>query len=214
MTSQGGEEPKRTFVEQARRRQITTAAIEILAAHGYRGATFARIAAHAGISPSLISYHFSTKAELMGQVVSDILADLDTALEDQLAGASGHSAALRILIEAQVRYFAEHTTEVLALGHLDQADEETVSSSLGGHLHQALEEMETLFADGQAAGEFAEFPTRPMAVTLLAALNAVPGELFTNPRTDTSAYGKALADIFDAATRRGQPHGVTGHRTE
>jgi Bacterial regulatory proteins, tetR family len=48
--------PERTFIEAARRNQIVAAAIDTIAEVGYARASFARIAARAGISPGLISY--------------------------------------------------------------------------------------------------------------------------------------------------------------
>lgn len=194
--------PSPTFIEQARRRQIVAATIEVLAEGGVRGATFARIAERAGISPSLISYHFASKAELLRVVVTDIIGDIDHVLEAELADVASHRAALRILIEAQVRYFAEHAAAVLALGHLSRAGEPGVGELLVSHRDASLRELESLFVEGQRTGDFASFPTRPMAVTLLAALDAVPGELLTDPEADPNAYGPALADIFDAAVRR------------
>lgn len=188
-----------TFIEQARRRQIVDTTIAVLAAEGYRAATFARVARRAGISPSLISYHFSTKSALMAQVVDDIIADMDAAITAEIAEPPSARAALRRLIESQVRYFAEHITAVLALGHVGSSGADAITRRLDEHRAGALSEMEQLFAEGQQTGEMAAFATRPMAVTLMAALEAVPGEFFATPECDTSAYGRALADIFDAA---------------
>lgn len=188
-----------TFIEQARRRQIVDTTIATLAAEGYRAATFGRIAERAGISPSLISYHFSTKSALMAQVVDDIIADMDAAITAEIGETPSPRAALRRLIESQVRYFAGHTAAVLALGHIGSSGEEAITRRLSEHRTTALAEMEQLFAEGQHAGEMAGFATRPMAVTLMAALEAVPGEFFAAPDCDTTAYGLALADLFDAA---------------
>ncbi|WEL93058.1 helix-turn-helix domain containing protein, partial [Tsukamurella tyrosinosolvens] len=60
---------QRSFIEEARRRQIIAAAAEVLADEGYGRATLARIARQAGISKGVISYHFDGKDDLMRQVV-------------------------------------------------------------------------------------------------------------------------------------------------
>lgn len=197
-----GEGRKPTFIEQARRRQIVDAAIETLAEEGYGGATFARIAARAGISPGLISYHFAGKQELMSTVVSTITASMDHAIRTEVEGAPSYRAVLRGLIETQVRYFAEHTTEVLALGHIFRRG---VDDELSGQLESlratSVGELEQMFREGQETGDLGPFPTRPMAVTLLAALEAVPAELLGDQPVDAAAYASALADIFDAAVR-------------
>lgn len=194
-----------TFTEQARRRQIVDAAIETMAELGYRNTTFARIAARAGCSPALISYHFASKAELMRQVVVTISEAMDAAIMREVSEVPTYRAALRGVIETQVRYFAEHTTEVLALGHImRQGSDDELSASLDEDRARTIAELETLFAEGQAAEELRSFPTRPMAISLLAALEAVPPELLSRPDIDADEYARALADLFDAAVARSE----------
>lgn len=198
-----GAEKAPTFVEQARRRQIVDAAVATLAELGYAKTSFARIAERAGISPALISYHFATKDRLLRQVVVDITAAMDRAITAEVGDAPSYRIALRRMIEAQVRYFAEHTTEVLALGHIfGRGGDDSLGDDLADDRSRTLAELEGMFSEGQAEGEFRSFALRPMAVTLLAALEAVPGELLRRDGTDVDAYASALADIFDAAVRR------------
>lgn len=205
--SDGGQESERkaTFIEQARRRQIVEAAIEVLAESGYGGTTFVRIAERAGISPALISYHFAGKQRLMDQIVTDITTAMDEAVVVEIESATSYREVLRALIETQVRYFADHTTEVLALGHIFRSGDDEIADRLAADRTRTLGEMEDLFEEGQEAGVFGPFPTRPMAVTLLAALEAVPGELFARPGLDVDQYGRAVADIFDVATTAPPP---------
>ena len=63
------EDAGQTFTETARRAQIVTAAVDILAEDGFKAASLARIAQRAGISKGLILYHFSSKEELFGEAV-------------------------------------------------------------------------------------------------------------------------------------------------
>lgn len=199
-----------TFIEQARRRQIVDATIEVIADVGERGATFVRIAERAGISPSLISYHFSSRAALLERVVAQVVGDMDDALTAALEGEESPRGALRTLIEAQVTYFAAHLREVLALGRLSEGGDAEISGRLSEHRRTSLQEMEELLVAGQEAGELSPFAPRPMAVTLMAALEAAAIELFENPDTDPIEYGRELADLFDAATQR--PRGRRGRR--
>src|SRR5690606_12032407 len=78
---------KLSFIEQARRRQIIDAAVEVIAEHGPAGATFARIAERAEISPALISYHFASKAQLMSQVAGSIIEAMDAAITAEIGEA-------------------------------------------------------------------------------------------------------------------------------
>lgn len=198
----GGGRSTPTFIEQARRRQIAEAAIAVLAEEGERGATFVAIARRAGVSPSLISYHFASKAELLSHVLAQIIGDMDSALTADLMHHESPRALLRALIEGQCRYFGEHSAAVVALGHLAHGRDPAIAEQLTQHQTKSVVELEELIAAGQDAGEFASFDPRPTAITLLAALEAVPSELFAHPHTDAVAYGRELADLFDAACRR------------
>lgn len=193
-----------TFIERARRRQIVEATIAILAEVGYAKTTFAKIARRAEISPGLISYHFGSKDDLLLEVARHIEAAMEQGVEASVEDATDCSAVLRGLIEAQVRYFADHTDQVLALGAIFSG----ATSSSAPLLEWAttsrsktIDDLTDLFTGAQEAGEFRAFAPRPMAVALLATLEAVPAELFGDPTADAGALGRELGDLFEAATR-------------
>lgn len=55
-----------------RRQQIVDGFKEVLSQHGYERATIANIAKQAGLTPGLIHYHFSTKQEILLELVSQL----------------------------------------------------------------------------------------------------------------------------------------------
>lgn len=57
---------------EASRRAIIDAAIKVLAEEGYRRMTFVRIQELAGISRGLINYYFSSKANLVSEVIRSV----------------------------------------------------------------------------------------------------------------------------------------------
>ncbi|WP_206059442.1 TetR family transcriptional regulator, partial [Nonomuraea zeae] len=63
----------RTFIEEARRAQIISCAIEVLADQGYPHTTLAKIAKQAKISTGVISYHFGGKKQLIQAVVEEVV---------------------------------------------------------------------------------------------------------------------------------------------
>ena len=69
-TTPGQHQP--TFTEVARRVQIIECTIETLAALGYAQTSLAQIAKRAGINKGVILYYFTSKEELMSQVVTRI----------------------------------------------------------------------------------------------------------------------------------------------
>lgn len=194
---------RRTFVEEARRAQIVAATVEVIAEVGYARATFALIAARVGISPGLISYHFGSKDELMDQVVQAVERSMDAAILAEVGEPESYAAAIRGVIEAQVRYVGGHLSEVQALGEVFRhAGGTPAGRSAGSRREAAIGELEEMFREGQTDGELAEFDPRPMAVTLMAALESVPGELLAHPETDAASYARELADLFERATQR------------
>lgn len=202
--NESGAQGSRSFIETARRAQIVRAAIETIADVGYAKASFARIAERAAISPGLISYHFSARVELIQQVVLDVTGSMDRTLAERAEGQPTYVGALRELIVGFVYFCADHPTEIVALGQVlsaSSADEDTRGLA-STQRETSLAELEQMLRDGQEAGEFRAFPTRPMAVTLLAAMEAVPVELYGRPDTDVAVYAAELATTFELAVRR------------
>lgn len=184
----------RSFIEQARRAQIVHAAVETIAELGFARASFVRIAGRAKISPGLISYHFAGKDELIAQVVADIDTAMNQAIEERAAGAATYLDAMRAMITSLVHFCAEHRTEMYALREISAnggpVDRDTSIAQLAGMLRE-----------GQECGEFREFDPHLMAVTLNAALEAAPRELYSRPDTDVDRYADELAETFVLAVR-------------
>lgn len=192
-----------SFIERSRRAQIVEAAIAVLAEQGYRKASFARIAERAGISPGLISYHFADKDDLIREIVRHVTGSLETVMSERLAGVGSYRTALRTIIETQVHYFAAHPAETLAYGAIRSSahDGDGGPRYAAEERERSLGRIQGLLSDGQNAGEFRSFDTRWTAVSLLAALEAVPGELRARGDTDVRRYAEELAALFDLATR-------------
>ena len=190
----------RSFIEQARRAQIVRAAIETIAELGFARASLVRIAGRAKISPGLISYHFAGKDELIAQVVADIDAAMTQEIEDRAVGATNCLDALRATITGLVHFCAGHRTEMYALREI---------AGNGGPVARddTIAQLAGLLREGQEAGEFRAFDPHLMAVTLNAALEAVPGELYARPRTDAGRYAEELTETFVLAVGRGNRHG-------
>jgi AcrR family transcriptional regulator len=189
----------RTFTEQARRAQIVSAAITTIAEVGYRNASFAQIAKRAGLSSTgLISYHFASKDELIGEVVATVLADLGAFMAGRMSAAAGAAAALRAYIEGTIDFIGTHREPMKALteifingGFGYDADSETA----------AVSPLEDILRSGQAAGEFRSFDPTVMATLVQRAVDGLPFLLQMRPGFDVAAYGREVSTVFDLATR-------------
>ncbi|MGB5809854.1 MAG: TetR family transcriptional regulator [Polyangiales bacterium] len=68
---------------EARRAEILGAFARVLADHGYAGATIAAVAIEADVAPGLIHYHFEDKEDLLGSLLSDLVARFRVRVRDR-----------------------------------------------------------------------------------------------------------------------------------
>jgi AcrR family transcriptional regulator len=201
-SASSGDDDGRTFTEMARRRQIVTAAIETIAEVGYARSSFAQIAKRAGLSSTgLISYHLSSKTELVEQVVQQIYQEIGAFMTERVATQPTASLALRAYIEGNVEFASTHRTYMKALldifvsGALnyDAASEST-----------AVSPVERILRWGQETGEFRAFDVRVMATSIQRSVEGPTFLLDRHPDLDIDAYAHELVTIFELATHAPQ----------
>lgn len=64
----------RPSLRERRRAEIVNAFAQVLAEHGYEGATIAAVAARAGMAPGLVHHYFGSKAELLSSLLEDLVS--------------------------------------------------------------------------------------------------------------------------------------------
>lgn len=191
-----------SFIEQTRRTQIVSACIEVLAEDGYARASLSRIAAHAGTSKGVITYHFKSKDELFAEVFQRVVEDAGRYITPHLETGSPRER-LSAYITFQIRYMAEHRSALLAIGQLaynhggDGAGADYISAATQDELGL----LEQILSDGQAAGQFRTFDCRIMALTVSKAMEAALTDWAWNPDLDLLAYGEEIVALFDQGLR-------------
>lgn len=195
----------RSFIENARRAQIIECAIEVIAELGYTQASLAEIAKRAGISKGVISYHFAGKRELIQQVVATVVATATAEMVPRIFAEETVARMLRVYIESNLEFIGSHLNQILALMSIAVSatgDDDKPVVDLAAAFDPAVEELEKLFRSGQQRGEFREFSTRVMAVTLRNAIDGLAPMLTADPNLDLKTYADELATLFDLATRK------------
>jgi AcrR family transcriptional regulator len=199
-----GGQKRPSFIEAARRAQFIECAIETIATLGYAQASLAQIAKRANISKSVITYYFSSKEQLIEQVVTDIYAAAVQAVTPQITAQPTAQLRLQAYIRSAVDYIGANRMRMVAL--LDIAlnfrTEDGKLRTSGTTEERILTNLEALLRQGQAAGEFRAFDLRVMAVTIRRAIDAVAPLLAANPNLDIDAYARELVTLFDRATRK------------
>jgi AcrR family transcriptional regulator len=188
----------RTFTESARRAQIVTAAIEVIAEIGYAKASFSQIAKHAGLSSTgMISYHFAGKDDLLAACVAEIEQVTDAFMQSRIAAADGYVAVLRAYVEANVALVGVHSAAVRALIDIVR----NVPAQRAG-VNQRLAVFEEHFRSGQAAGAFRPFDIRTVTTALTSGLDAVVVTAAANvpEPAELARIGRELADLYVQAT--------------
>ncbi|MCG5214757.1 TetR/AcrR family transcriptional regulator [Streptosporangium sp. KLBMP 9127] len=191
------------IIEAARRAQIIDATIETVATLGYAQTSLARIAERAQTSKSVISYHFTSRDDLLEQVVTQIYDDAWAAIAPRLEAATGGPAKLRAYIESNLTYLKSHRSRLLAVADITGSHRapdgtprfETVGEQTG------IGVLTGILRQGQNEGDFRAFDPRIVALTVSQALVGVLGQWALDPATDLDACAAELVTLFDLATR-------------
>lgn len=205
MPSAKASRPNPTFIQAARRAQLIECAIEVIAEVGVEKASFVAIAERAGISRGVISYHFASRADLLDSIVAEVYQLGAAAMSDSVVDSPSPREALAAFITGSVRFYAAFPRQMTALsaifasGHLPEAP------ARDGRVEHAAEMMEvdSILANGQIRGDFRDFDTRIMTMTIRAALDAALQRIRAGD--DPQQLGSELATTFDIATRAGGP---------
>jgi AcrR family transcriptional regulator len=195
---------ERSVTTTARRAQIVAAAIDTIAELGLAQASFARIAAHAGLSSTrLISYHFAGKDDLMQAVVDEVFATAGQYIAPFVLDEPTAAGKLRGFIRGSARFYTEHRRHVVAVrdvwANFRRPDG---TPRFGIETHEPeFEVVSRILREGQSRGEFRPFDARVMAITLRHALDGLATLVATDPDLDADAYAGELEALFDRATR-------------
>jgi AcrR family transcriptional regulator len=188
----------------ARRAQLVDSAIEVIAELGFARASMAKIAARAGVTTGVISYHFGSKDELIEQVVATIVKVGVEEIEPRVVGSPTATAGLRALITTNLEFMRQHRAYMRAMVEIVTHDQ-PVDGRPGPYASQgqsAIEDVRRVLAWGQQTGEFRDFDTRVVAIAVRSAIDAIGIRLSTEPDLDLTSYGEQLADMFECATRK------------
>ena len=196
---------QRSFIEVARRAQIIACAIDTIAELGYGRASLAEIAKRAGISKGVVSYHFAGKSELMQQVINTVVEQGGAVMLPRIFAEHSTAGMLRAYIESNLEFLDSHRNHIMAVMNISggaRGDDGKPMVDLRLTFEPAVRELENLLRSGQEHGEFREFSTRVMAVTIRNAIDAVSLQLAAYPELDLKSYANELATLFNVATRK------------
>jgi AcrR family transcriptional regulator len=193
-----------SFLETARRKQIVQCAIEVLADDGYKRATLARIAEHAGVSKSVVVYHFGGKDGVFEHVISEVFGSATAEVKPRVEAESSAAGKLRAYFEARLEYLATHRRHMPALFELWMNFRTDDGRMRLGEpdATETVDAIERILVAGQRSGEFTAFSAPVMAMTIRQAVDGAMLRLRVEPGLDVAAYARELVALFDRATRK------------
>jgi AcrR family transcriptional regulator len=189
-----------TFIEAARRAQLVEAAIQVVNEVGYARASLARIAARAGTSKSVISYHFDGKEELLRMVVDEVFADTGAAMERAVQAQSTWPGRLEAYVRTEIDQIGRHpdryaaATEIL-ISHRDERGRPLLLDDAFAD----LDFLEGILRGGVSDGAFTLPDVGVAATTITHAIDGALTALQRDPGTDLAAYTDALVPLLLAA---------------
>ncbi|WP_228001242.1 TetR/AcrR family transcriptional regulator [Nocardia australiensis] len=201
--SPGGRQ--RSFIEEARRRQIIASAVEVISEVGYGNASLARIAKHAGVSKGVISYHFEGKDDLMTQLVIQLYVSGAEYMVPLIAAAEGARNRLRAYLESNLSFIEANRNYVAAMTDVvmnlrDSEGKRTFDDPNGER--EILDPLVLMLREGQEGGDFGEFDAVIMAKSIRDSIDSAAGRSIREPDFDMSKYSAHLCKVFDSATRK------------
>jgi AcrR family transcriptional regulator len=183
----------------ARRDQIIRAAVALLAQRGYQATTFDAICEQAGLSSKrLITYHFSSKDDLLTAIAETVVADAEAFMRPALDVATGPRELLAAVIRANVAFMAGHPEQMRALQQIILNGGEAWAP----HHTESIDRLARLFADGQRTAAFRPGNPQVMAAALRGALDSMSTPLSAG--LDPGRCADVLVELFDRATRPSQ----------
>lgn len=191
-----------SFIESARRTQIIECAIEVIASMGYAQASLAQIAKRAGISKGVITYHFSSKDEIMEQVVFNVYSKGASFMKSYVEAESTAVGALKAHIKSNLAFMRDNPKQIVAMIEIASSARSDDGKLTFDLFPSGVNPLDQLLRRGQREGEFREFSTHIMAMTIRGAIDKVSYEAYEDPSLDFDAYEQELATLFDLATRK------------
>ncbi|MFC9238127.1 TetR/AcrR family transcriptional regulator [Streptomyces decoyicus] len=194
-----------TFTEQARRRQLIDATIDLISTRGYPATSLSAIAERAGLSKAAVLYHFSSKDNLTRAALEQVMEQFGAYVTERVARAAGPRDAIVAYVRAMIGYQQAHRRQVRVITEMLLDDEggtrlKTPGSHDTGGRWQALAD---LLEEGRQEGALREFDTRTVALAIGGAIDGVIAHWLVHPELDLDAAAAELEEFtLNAIERR------------
>jgi AcrR family transcriptional regulator len=181
--------------DQAVGRQcILEQAQQLFFAHGYHGTSVRDIVQACGLSNAALYYHFGSKQNLYGEVISEFVAGVVGPVQEAEAGRGSSRERLSRMVMAFARFSSESRSELhMLLRDLTQCESEEIQRLIPKVMGQILAPFATVLEDGIAAGEIRDVDVHRVSLLLMGMLNSLAARRMRGPVAETLAEDVDLA---------------------
>lgn len=176
---------KGTFTSYFRRKQIIEVATKTIAQKGFNNTSLEDIAANAGVSKGVISYHFNNKYNLIRDMTATLLQQMNQFIKEQVDEGETNIEKLHNYIKASIEFICEkrdHFLVIMDVGINHSAREESNPFSLFSY-RICRKEIAEIIRAGQKNNEFKKLPVEPLASNIQATIDGLGIQyIFTNDR--------------------------------
>lgn len=199
-----------TFIEQARRGQILRATAEVVAYEGFGKASLARIAQQAGVSKGVVTYHFSTKREILDEMVRDYYQRGWDFMAHRIYAEDTAVGQVRAWISTQIEFFTSNPSEFFAAASITTSlrDDAARAQSTQDN-KESVDGMAEILAAGQEEGQLRDFNPHSVANIILRSIDGVLSSWANAAMNDDTLNVDeeidALKDFIGHAIRKASP---------
>ncbi len=206
-------QPRRRLGAEERRDQLVSAAVAVLAAQGYRGATADAIVQQARVSKGLLWHYFADLDDLMVQTARRTVMAIARSIGGRLDLTAPAPVVIRDAIRAATRILTEHRAERRALQEIIanlRTPDGSQRLSLADY-EDMFAAQEAIFRRGQREGDInPSLDPRILAVSYQAAVDGMLDYLEEHPDLDKDRYAADLATILLDGARSPHPQVSSG----
>lgn len=186
-----------TFAERARREQLISVTIDLIALNGAARTSLQNIADAASITKAAVLYHYPTKNDVIRAAYEVVRSGLIAHMRARIEVAPTPGAAIQAYLTSQLEYLSENPRHVRVMA------EAFTDPDAGVTEHRDTQARWRPLADlitrAQTAGEYnTHIDARTHAIMFGGAVDALTVETLSNPDFSLSQGSTALLDLLEA----------------
>ncbi len=189
--------PKRT------RQNVLQSALEVFASKGYAQASMDDIAAKAGVTKGALYWHFESKVDLYGAVVTHVLEMQTQDIVPALQKGVSPSEVVEALVSSYLNFYRSNPLVMEFYSNMMIEGKTLTETGIMSTMALAYRSYREAVADALAEGHGKGMPSpKSAAMVLVGALDGIAMQWMIDPKGfDLDEGGKALIDLYSCWAR-------------